>query len=238
MAAAAATGRFRTSISTRRVRSPLAASTPRTSRSFAPPGAPVSERPGESGAFTATPVVVGGVVYLQDMDSNVFALDLTSGKMRWRHLFKASNPGPDGLAVSGRRVYGATDTSAFALNAATGRLLWRTTLVTDGARYVDIAPQVADRVVFAATLGYPPDGRGAPLRPRCEDRAGSLEVRDDQGTLERAVRGGRRRRLGDTECRRPGCVSWDSRTPIPTAALARTPMAAPIQAQRSIPTLS
>ena len=40
--------------------------------------------PGFSGADTATPVVAGGVVYLQDMNSNVYALDLKTGALRWR----------------------------------------------------------------------------------------------------------------------------------------------------------
>jgi outer membrane protein assembly factor BamB len=116
--------------------------------------------PGDSGAFTATPVVAGGVVYVQDMRSNVFALDLKTGRIRWRRLFDAANPGPDGVAVQGGRVYGATDSSAFALDAATGRPLWRHFLVTPQARYVDMAPQVADGLVYVSTLGYPPDGRG------------------------------------------------------------------------------
>src|SRR5690348_13913818 len=56
-------------------------------------------RPGESGVFTATPVVAGGLVFVQDMKSNVFALDLASGKVRWRRPFGDTNPGPNGLAV-------------------------------------------------------------------------------------------------------------------------------------------
>ncbi len=105
--------------------------------------------------------MVDGVVYVQDLSSNVFALDLTTGKVLWRRLFAATNPGPNGLAVTGGRVFGATDSSAFALDAATGRPLWRHFLVTPAARYVDIAPQVADGLVFVSTIGLPPDGRGA-----------------------------------------------------------------------------
>jgi outer membrane protein assembly factor BamB len=117
-------------------------------------------RPGDAGAFTATPVVAAGVVYVQDMRSNVFALDLKTGRILWRRLFDASNPGPNGLAVSGGRVYGATDSSAFALDAATGRPVWRHFLVTASARYVDMAPQIAGGIDYVSTLGYPPDGRG------------------------------------------------------------------------------
>jgi alcohol dehydrogenase (cytochrome c) len=116
--------------------------------------------PGDAGAFTATPVVAAGVVYVQDMRSNVFALDLETGRILWRRLFGASNPGPDGVSVNGGRVYGATDSSAFALDAASGRPVWRHFLVTRTARYVDIAPQVAGGLVFVSTLGYPPNGRG------------------------------------------------------------------------------
>ena len=117
--------------------------------------------PGDSGALTATPVVRDGVVYLQDMESNVVALDLRTGAVRWKHRFSDLNPGPDGVAVVGGRVYGATDTAAFALSASTGKLLWRRELVTDRERFVDVAPQVAAGNVYVSTLGLPPDGRGA-----------------------------------------------------------------------------
>jgi alcohol dehydrogenase (cytochrome c) len=118
-------------------------------------------RPGPAGAFTATPVVAGGRVFVQDMQSNVFALDLETGAVRWRRTFAAESPGPNGLAVVGARVYGATDAAAFALSAATGRRLWRRPLVTARERYVDVAPQVANGVVYLSTVGVPPDGQGA-----------------------------------------------------------------------------
>lgn len=114
----------------------------------------------ESGVFTATPVVAGGVVYVQDMRSNVFALDLGTGAVRWQHRFGATNPGPNGVAVAGDRVYGATDSVAFALSARTGRLLWQRVLVSATQRFVDLAPQVADGAVYLSTIGEPPNGRG------------------------------------------------------------------------------
>ena len=116
--------------------------------------------PGESGVVTATPVIAGGTVYVQDMKSNVFALDLQTGRLRWRRLFKATNPGPNGLAADGGRVYGATDTTAFALDAATGKIVWRRFLVTQTATFVKIAPQVADGTVYTSTIGLPPNGNG------------------------------------------------------------------------------
>jgi outer membrane protein assembly factor BamB len=116
--------------------------------------------PGESGAFTATPVVADGVVFLEDMQSNVFALDLETGAVRWQHLFQQANPGPNGLAVVGDRVYGASDDRAYALSAKTGRLLWQHILVGPNELYVDIAPQVANGLVYVSTIGKLPNGRG------------------------------------------------------------------------------
>jgi len=119
-------------------------------------------RPGESGILTATPVVAGGVVYVQDMESTVFALDLRDGHMLWhRRFFYAASPGPNGLAVAAGRVYGATDRMVFALSARTGRVVWRRVIARLGEPVVDIAPQVGGDSVFASTIGLPPNGHGA-----------------------------------------------------------------------------
>ncbi len=99
-------------------------------------------------------------MFVQDMKSNVFALDLATGAVRWRRLFSAESPGPNGLAVVGDRVYGATDAAAFALSAETGRILWRHFIVTEVDRYIDVAPQVAGGTVYVSTTGQPPNGRG------------------------------------------------------------------------------
>jgi polyvinyl alcohol dehydrogenase (cytochrome) len=76
-----------------------------------------------SGVFASTPVADRTTVYLQDLQSNVHALDRSSGTLRWAHRYRARNDGPNGLAVDDRRVYGATDSEAFALAAPTGREL-------------------------------------------------------------------------------------------------------------------
>ena len=116
---------------------------------------------GASGVFTATPVVAHGVVYVQDMESNVFALDLKTGAVRWDHRFFDETAGPNGVVVDGGRVYGATDTSAFALSATNGKLLWTRLLERPTERSVDVAPQVANGAVYISTIGVPPNGRGA-----------------------------------------------------------------------------
>src|SRR6516165_5007858 len=61
------------------------------------------------GAFAAAPVVVNGVVYIQDLDCNVYALSLARGKLLWEHQVdtpEVSGPGPNGVALGGGRLYG------------------------------------------------------------------------------------------------------------------------------------
>jgi outer membrane protein assembly factor BamB len=113
------------------------------------------------GAITATPVVAGGSVYVQDSSSGVFALDARDGSLEWKRSFAAPNDGPNGVAVSGSRVYAATDTTAFALDARTGRTLWSHRLVNRLEQFVAIAPVVDRGRVYVSTQGFPPGGRGA-----------------------------------------------------------------------------
>jgi alcohol dehydrogenase (cytochrome c) len=118
--------------------------------------------PGSSfGSFASTPLIAGGTVYAQTLDSSVYALDARTGKVRWRWLAKARNDGPNGLAATTTTIFGTTDTSVFALDRRTGRRLWARFLVRPGEPFVDIAPLAGDGLVFASTVGYPPDGRGA-----------------------------------------------------------------------------
>jgi outer membrane protein assembly factor BamB len=114
--------------------------------------------PGFAGVFASTPVVLGSVVYAQDLNSNVFALDRATGRFLWRQRFDSPNGGPNGLAAVGGAVFGNTTTSAFALDAATGRRLWLRRLTTRTEQEIDVAPVVADGLVYTSTIGLAPGG--------------------------------------------------------------------------------
>lgn len=120
-------------------------------------------REGAAPAALASPsrVVVGERVFVQDMKSNVLALDLATGRRLWEARFDATNQGPDGVAVSGRRVFGATDSQVFVLSALTGHRLSTQRLVNTRERFLDIAPLVSSGPVFVATIGVIPNGQGA-----------------------------------------------------------------------------
>ncbi len=115
------------------------------------------------GSLTANPIVQDGVAYLQDLDSNVYALALATGKLQWEYRCnqpEKSGPGPNGVAVAGGKVYGLTPTAAFALSATTGRTIWvNGDLLRTGQGTFGIQPQVANgRVYLASQLGSAPGG--------------------------------------------------------------------------------
>jgi alcohol dehydrogenase (cytochrome c) len=113
-----------------------------------------------SGIFASTPVAGAATVYVQDLRSDVYALDRSTGAVRWRHRYRAPNEGPNGLALADGRVHGATDSDAFALSTADGRELWRRHLTSATEQFVDVAPVVWKGLVVLSTVGYPPGGRG------------------------------------------------------------------------------
>jgi alcohol dehydrogenase (cytochrome c) len=120
-------------------------------------GSAIASAPG-FGSLAATPIVVSGVVYMQDLDANVYALSLATGKLKWEYQVNSpekSGPGPDGVAVVGGIVYGDTSTTVFALSASTGKVVWTNTrLLGSGQGAFEIQPQVAGgRVYLASAYG-------------------------------------------------------------------------------------
>jgi alcohol dehydrogenase (cytochrome c) len=104
------------------------------------------------GAYATTPVIVNGVVYVQDLDSNVFAISLATGKVLWTHDYDSPNGGPDGVNVVGGVVYAATATAAVALDAATGAQLWSRTLTENDHEGIAMAPGYNNGTVYVSTV--------------------------------------------------------------------------------------
>src|SRR5580698_5827185 len=118
------------------------------------------------GAYATTPVIVNGVVYVQDLDSDVFAISLATGKVLWRHAYNSPNGGPDGVTVAGGVVYTATAKAAVALDAATGAQLWSRTLIRNDHEGIAMAPGYDHGTVYVSTVPanvtgqYLPGGEG------------------------------------------------------------------------------
>ena len=102
--------------------------------------------------YATTAIVVNGVVYLQDLESNVMAIRLATGQVLWRHDYNSLNGGPDGVNVVGGTVYAATNQAAVTLSAATGRQLWSRVLIGSDLESIDMAPGYNNGTVYVSTV--------------------------------------------------------------------------------------
>ncbi len=85
-----------------------------------------------SRAQESTPVVVGGILYVQTAQGDVFAVNGATGKVNWE--YHSGFPGTErGVAVAGGRVFAAVGQEhVVALNQQTGALIWRAQTGTPG----------------------------------------------------------------------------------------------------------
>jgi outer membrane protein assembly factor BamB len=120
---------------------------------------PITGVKGLYGVFSSSPVFgPNGVVYLQDLGNNVYAVNVKTGKQIWKYTVPAGDTngeGPNGVTLVDGKVYGETSSSAFALQASTGEQLWKTPALATPkqGQGFNIAPQVVDGKVFVSTSG-------------------------------------------------------------------------------------
>ncbi|HEU4944599.1 MAG TPA: PQQ-binding-like beta-propeller repeat protein, partial [Solirubrobacterales bacterium] len=76
------------------------------------------------GSYASVPIISKGVMYSQDLASNVQAIDVQSGEVLWTATFEQPDHGPNGVVVAEGLVFGITPTEAFALNQETGQQEW------------------------------------------------------------------------------------------------------------------
>lgn len=109
---------------------------------------------GESsfGSYASSPVMSKGVVYSQDLASNVQAIDQESGDVIWTKSYEQADHGPNGVVVAEGLVMGATPTGAFALDQKTGKEKWSVTLTRIPQEGIDMAPGYDDGVVYVSTV--------------------------------------------------------------------------------------
>jgi len=109
---------------------------------------------GQFGAYTSNPIVLNGVVYIEDPDSNVYALNRETGAVMWKHLYKSVTPsgGPNGLALGYGLLFGATEGAAFALNPKNGAQVWMHKLIGNKFEGIDMTPQLYDGKVLISTI--------------------------------------------------------------------------------------
>jgi len=109
---------------------------------------------GGFGAFTSNPIVLDGVVYLEDPDSDVFALDEGTGAVIWEHAYRSATPsgGPNGVALGYGLLFGETEGAVFALDPQNGKQVWIRTLVANSREGIDMTPQLYDGKLLISTI--------------------------------------------------------------------------------------
>jgi alcohol dehydrogenase (cytochrome c) len=109
---------------------------------------------GQFGAFTSNPIVLNGIVYIQDPDSNVYALKESTGRVIWSHKYRSPTPsgGPNGVAVGYGLLFGATARAEFALDPKTGKQVWIHSLIRNSKEGIDMAPQLFGGKVLVSTI--------------------------------------------------------------------------------------
>ena len=113
--------------------------------------------------FTATPLVVDGVMYVTQAPNDVVALDAKSGRVFWVYEY---TPSPEsrpccgrinrGVAILGDTLFMATiDAQLIALDAVTGQPIWKTGVGEPSQGYaMTVAPLVIkDKVVVGVAGG-------------------------------------------------------------------------------------
>ena len=98
---------------------------------------------GQLGNLDATPVVVGGVMYVTTSGRNVLAVDAKTGAVKWRYRpaegsIIGANKGV--VVAEGKVIFGRRDNRLIALDQKTGSLVWQTVLTTQQAAYTSAAP--------------------------------------------------------------------------------------------------
>jgi outer membrane protein assembly factor BamB len=123
---------------------------------------------GTYGTLSTSPVVVNGIVYLQDLMSNVYAIDLQTGTLKWQKLYNADDLGPNGPAVDGGKVFVESNVQTVAaLDATTGAEVWSTQLASVDTQGIDQQIAAYGGTVYVSTVPgtgrtnfYPGGGMG------------------------------------------------------------------------------
>ncbi len=111
------------------------------------------------GIFAANPVFSpdNKTVYLQNLNNDVFAVNVESGEIEWEYNVPGSatnQEGPNGVTYYEGDLYGQTNTAAFAISAETGEKVWETPdLAEKVGQGFNIQPQAYEGKIFLSTSG-------------------------------------------------------------------------------------
>lgn len=106
----------------------------------------------EWGAATTNPLIIGNIVYFQDLESNVYAVDFITGKQLWIKKYNLPITGPSGIAIENGKIFaqkGHYDIVALDLN---GKELWDKKISENQNVGIDIQLTAYNNLVYVSTV--------------------------------------------------------------------------------------
>ena len=129
------------------------------------------------GAIATAPIVVGNRVYFQDLKSNVYAVDLGTGKLVWQKTYNAASLGPNGVGYENGNVFVTSDDyTVAALDAQTGNELWSRRIAPTLQRITEQLTTYKG-TVYVSTVDFedqePQDGTGTGIIHALDEQTGN-----------------------------------------------------------------
>lgn len=106
----------------------------------------------EWGSAATNPVILGNVLYFQDLKSNVYAVDMITGKQIWEKEYNLDVEGPSGVAVGYGKIFATKGRYQVVGLDMNGNEIWSTTLSNNQNVGIDIQPTVYGNMVFVSTV--------------------------------------------------------------------------------------
>ncbi len=144
--------------------------------------APAWTVPMSVGASTS-PIVVGGVAYVQDQAGTVYAVEVRSGQVKWHTKPLGFSIGPYGVSIGWGMVFAATPTGVSAFRLSDGAPLWSRQITTTPGQGVDTQTLAYGGRVYVAsvpvTIGKLYTGGSVGYLEALDARTGTVDWRFD-----------------------------------------------------------
>ena len=106
----------------------------------------------EWGAATTNPLILGNIIYFQDLKSNVYAVDFATGKQLWMKEYNMDIAGPAGVSIANGKIFAIKGHFEVTALDMKGNELWSTNLSNNQNIGIDIQTTAYGNMVFVSTV--------------------------------------------------------------------------------------
>ncbi len=105
------------------------------------------------GSLATSPLIVNGTVYLQDLKSNVYAIDFQTGELEWQQRYNEDNVGPNGAGYDNGTLFVTKGSqTVVALDPTSGEQIWSKRIVSDVTQGITQQLTAHDGVLYVSTV--------------------------------------------------------------------------------------